>query len=362
VSVGLVGLGYWGPNLLRAFDEIPGTELRWLCDLDPRARLAARQRFPEARVTADFDDLLDDDGLDAVVIATPSPTHASLALRSLEADKHVFVEKPLALSGDDADRVVLTARRRGRCLMVGHVLLYHPAVRKLKELIDDGVLGDLFYVYGNRQNLGKIRQDENALWSLGAHDIAVLHYLLADQPIEVSARGESYLQEGVADVVFCFLRFATGITAHLHLSWLDPHKLRKLTVVGSKQMAVFDDMDVERKLTVYDKNATPRSAESFGEYIQVRFGDIQIPRVPSDEPLRLECEQFVSSIRSSSFEQTGASDAAAVVRILAALQRSLDEGGQPETLDDAPLIRGDALRLVRVAAPDAVGLHPGASA
>ena len=179
--------------------------------------------------------------------------------------------------------------------MVGHVMLFHPAVRKLKELLDSGDLGDIFYLYANRQNLGKVRQDENALWSLGAHDIAVLLYLLEDQPVEVSARGESYVQPGIPDVVFCYLKFATGISAHLHLSWLDPHKLRRLTVVGSERMAVVDDMEPERKLTLYEKSATPRPTGDFGEYIQVRFGDILCPRLPNDEPLRVECEHFVSS-------------------------------------------------------------------
>jgi predicted dehydrogenase len=345
VTIGIVGLGYWGPNLARTFDELPGADLRWLCDVSPETRLAFCNRFPTARVTADINDLLSDDTLDAIVIATPSRTHASLARRALEADKHVFVEKPLALSGEDADELVQEAERRCRCLMVGHVLLFHPAVRKLKEYVDLGHLGDVYYVYGNRQNLGKIRRDENALWSLGAHDVAMLLYLLEDEPIEVSARGECYLREGISDVVFCFMKFATGISAHLHLSWLDPHKMRRLTVVGSKQMAVFDDMESERKLTVYQKTVTTRRAENFGEYAQVRFGDIVIPRVANDEPLRLECEHFVSGVRAGA-RLTGAHESATVVKILDALQHSLDRGGLPEMLGGSPVPTLPPLRSV----------------
>ena len=331
VSVGVVGLGYWGPNLARAFDGLPQAELAWLCDARPETRLALKPRFPNARMTSEYADLLDDDSLDAVVIATPSPTHHELALQALEADKHVFVEKPLALSYAHALELVRVAEQRQRCLMVGHVMLFHPAVRKLKELLDRGELGDIFYLYSNRQNLGKVRQDENALWSLGAHDIAVLLYLLEDQPVEVSARGESYVQPGIPDVVFCYLKFATGISAHLHLSWLDPHKLRRLTVVGSERMAVVDDMEPERKLTLYEKSATPRPTGDFGEYVQVRFGDIICPRLPNDEPLRVECEYFVSAVRSGAFTSTRARESASVVEILEALQRSLDGEGSAES-------------------------------
>jgi predicted dehydrogenase len=337
VTVGIVGLGYWGPNLARTFEDMPQAELRWLCDRSGEVRMRMRPRFPNARFTGDFGDLLDDDTLDAVVIATPSPTHYDLVREALEADKHVFVEKPLALCGDDAQRLVDLAEQRQRSLMVGHVLLFHPAVRKLKELIATGHLGELYYLYANRQNLGKVRQDENALWSLGAHDLSVLLYLLEDQPIEVSARGESYVQEGVADVVFCYLKFATGISAHLHLSWLDPHKMRRLTAVGSERMAVVDDMETERKLTIYEKSASSRKTDTFGEYVQVSFGDIVCPRLANDEPLRLECEHFVLTIRSSGQAATGAREAATVVDVLDALQRSLDGGGVAESIHEPPV-------------------------
>jgi predicted dehydrogenase len=329
VSIAVAGLGYWGPNLARVFSDLPQVDLRWLCDASPDVQLAMRSRYPGIRTTPELDDLLQDELLDAVAIATPVATHFELARRALEADKHVFVEKPLALSSAEGEELVRIAEARKRKLMVGHVLLFHPAVRRLKELLDSGQLGDLYYLYGNRQNLGKVRRDENALWSLGAHDIAVILHLLGDEPVEVSARGESYVQAGVADVVFCYLRFATGIGAHMHLSWLDPHKMRRLTAVGSQRMAVFDDMELERKLTIYEKSAAPRTTATYGEYVQVRFGDIVSPRVPNDEPLRVECEEFVAAIRSGTDVPAGPREGLAVVRVLEALQRSLDAGGLP---------------------------------
>jgi predicted dehydrogenase len=329
LTVGVVGLGYWGPNLARTFEDLPQADLRWLCDANPEIRLRIKSRYPDCHLAADIDELLADETLDAVVIATPAPTHYELATRALEADKHVLVEKPLALDGTEADELVRLADRRSRHLMVGHVLLFHPAVAVLKQLIDDGELGDVYYLYGNRQNLGKVRRDENALWSLGAHDLSVLLYLLGDEPIEVSARGECYVQPGIADMVFCYLTFATGISAHMHLSWLDPHKLRRLTAVGSKRMAVFDDMETERKLTIYEKFAIPARTEAFGEYVQVRFGDIVCPRVPNDEPLRLECEHFLATIKSPGQARASGREASAVVHVLDALQHSLDNGGVP---------------------------------
>jgi predicted dehydrogenase len=335
ISIGVVGLGYWGPNLARTFDDLPQVDLRWLCDQSDEVQVAMRARHPRARITGEFDDLLEDEHLDAVAVATPVATHYELARRVLEADKHVFVEKPLALTSREADDLVELAARRDRRLMVGHVLLYHPAVRRLKDLVDSGHLGDIYYLYGNRQNLGKVRRDENALWSLGAHDVAVILHLLGDEPIEVTARGESYVQPGVADVVFCYLKFATGIGAHLHLSWLDPHKIRRLTAVGSQRMAVFDDMELERKLTVYEKSAALPKPESFGEYVQVRFGDIISPRVGNDEPLRVECEHFLTTIRAPGGNGFTAREGAAVVTVLEALQRSLESNGLSQ------VVRGD---------------------
>ncbi len=322
IRLGVTGLGYWGPNLARNFAAIPGCELAWLCDASEQARARLGPSFPGARATADLDDLLNDPELDAVALATPVPTHAELAMRVAEAGKHCFVEKPLATTAADAERAVAAAERAGRILMVGHLLEYHPAVDTLKELVDGGELGSLYYLYGNRLNLGKLRADENALWSLGAHDVSVMLHLTGEAPEECSAHGESYVREGVQDVVFCYLRFPSGIVAHLHLSWLDPHKERRLTVVGARRMATFDDMQIEGKLTVYDKGFD-EDARSWGEYI-TRSGESFSPRIANVEPLRVECEHFVECIRTGATPRSDGHSGLRVVRVLEQLQRSLE--------------------------------------
>ena len=319
-TVGLAGLGPWGSNLARNFNEL--ARLTWVCDASEERLAAAAARYPSARATMSFDDLLQDEAVEAVVVATPVPTHADLARRALAAGKHVFVEKPMAMGADDGEALVALAEERGLALMPGHLLLYHPGVLKLKELVDAGELGDVLYVYGNRQNLGTIRPDENALWSLGVHDLSVILYLLGEEPAEVLARGESFLKEGIEDVVFCHLRFPSGKAAHMHLSWLDPHKMRRMTVVGTEKMAVFDDMELDRKVTVYDSAAEP-SLRSYGEW-STRIGDVYSPRVPNAEPLRLECEHFLGLVRGEGDRMAAARSGLAVVRALEQLQASLE--------------------------------------
>ena len=322
-SVGVVGLGYWGPNLARNFDRLPDAELTWLCDSSEEALERWGRSFPSARTTTRLEDLLGDESLDAVVVATPVPSHAKLAIQVLAAGKHCFVEKPLAQSEKEAEAVVEAARAAGRVLMVGHLLEYHPGVERLAELVGSGELGELRYIYSNRLNLGKHRQDENALWSLGAHDLSVILMLAGEEPYDWTAMGESYVQSGVEDVVFALMRFRSGLIAHMHLSWLDPHKERRFTVVGSKRMATFDDMELERKLTVYDKGFD-EDYSSYGEYI-ARSGDVFSPRISNEEPLRIECRHFVDCIRDGTEPRSGAESALRVVRALERLQRSLTE-------------------------------------
>jgi len=326
IRVAVAGLGYWGPNLARNFEALPGTELRWLCDGSVAPLERMRSRFRESRFTDSLEEVLADEETDAVVIATPIATHARLARLTLEAGKHCFVERPLAQSVAEAEDVLNAAREANRTLMVGHLLEYHPGVERLKELADSGELGRLLYIYGNRLNLGKLRADENALWSLGAHDVSVVLRLAGEEPVECRSLGESYMRGGVEDVVFCFMRFPSGLAAHLHLSWLDPHKERRFTVVGSKRMATFDDMEIERKVTVYDKGFD-EDYENFGEYIQ-RTGDIWSPKVPNDEPLRLECAHFISCIREGTPPRSGAESGLRVVRVLEELQRSLEQSSR----------------------------------
>jgi predicted dehydrogenase len=317
--VGVAGLGHWGKNLVRNFDAL--ADLRVLCDLSPELRESFARRHPGARVTEDFGELVDDPELDAVVISTPVPTHYALAKQALEAGKHVFVEKPPAMRGEEMEELVALAAERELTCMPGHLLLYHPAVRKLKQLVDAGELGDVLCVYGNRQNLGIIRKDENALWSLGVHDLSVILYLLDEEPSEAWAHGNAFLNAGVEDVVFCYLRFPSGKIAHMHLSWLDPHKMRRITVVGRDKMVVFDDMDPERKVTIYEKGPW-QAAETYGEW-QTRTGDIYSPKIPNDEPLRLECQHFLALVRGDGDRGQVARDGLAVVRTLEQLQSSL---------------------------------------
>jgi predicted dehydrogenase len=335
VRVGVVGLGYWGPNLARNFDRLADAELAYCCDLEAANLAKARDLYPGAVVTDDLEELLADQSLDAVVVATSVPTHYPLGKRVLEAGKHAFIEKPIALRAADAEDLVATAEAHGVKLMVGHLLEYHPAVAKMKQLVDDGELGKVFYVYANRLNLGKVRTDENALWSLGPHDISVINYLTGEEPEEVSARGECYLQDDVEDVVFGYIRYPSGVIGHLHVSWLDPHKSRKITVVGSSKMVVFDDMEADRKVTVYDKGATTTRTkfETYGEFVTLHFGDIHIPKIGNEEPLRVECQHFVDCIRDDRQPRSDGRDALNVVRVLDAMERSLRNGGQPVRTD-----------------------------
>ena len=322
MRVGVAGLGYWGPNLARNFDELG--DLAWICEADGERLAAFAIRYPDADHTSSYEEMLADDSLDAVVISTPVPTHYELAKQALQAGKHVLVEKPPAMRAAEMDELVALAAERDLVLMPGHLLLYHPGVQKLKELIDQGELGEVLCVYGNRQNLGIVRTNENALWSLGVHDLSVILYLLDEDPVEAIALGRDFLQPGVEDVVFCYLRFPSGRIAHMHLSWLDPHKMRKMTVVGSEKMAVFDDMELDRKVTVYEK-APWKPVNTYGEW-QTRTGDIHIPKIATDEPLRLECRHFLSLVEGDGDRARVARDGARVVRALDMLTTSLNGG------------------------------------
>ena len=322
IRVAHAGVGGWGRNVARVAGEL--AELAWICDVDQERLDEYAKRYPEARTTASFADALADEQVEAVTIATPVPTHHTLAKQALEAGKHVFVEKPPAMRAEEMEELLALAQERDLVLMPGHLLLYHPGLRRVKELVDAGELGEVACVYGNRQNLGVIRSNENALWSLGVHDLSVILWLLGEEPSEAVAYGMDYLQEGIEDVVFCFLRFPSGKVAHMHLSWLDPHKMRKMTVVGREKMVVFDDMELERKVTVYEK-APWEPAESYGEW-RTRTGDIYSPKIANDEPLRLELQHFRELVREGPGDHREARDGLAVVRALDRLTESLRDG------------------------------------
>jgi predicted dehydrogenase len=328
--VGVVGLGYWGSNVARNLEALPGCELAWCCDSDRERRERLRGAFRGARLTADLNEVLDDESVAAVAIATPVSTHGTLAALTLAAGKHCFVEKPLACEVAEAERVVGLAAERERTLMVGHLLAYHPALVALRDLCDAGELGELRYVYSQRLNLGRLRADENALWSLGAHDVSAILALTGDVPAQVSARGSSYVRPGVEDVVFAHLAFADGLTGHIHVSWLDPRKERRLTVVGSRRMATFDDMERERTLTVFDKGFDPDAAIE-GDYV-ARSGEQRSPAVSRREPLRIELEHFLDCVRQGAVPRTDGAEGLRVVQVLSGLQESLDAGGEAVAL------------------------------
>ncbi len=333
VEVGQLGVGYWGRNLLRNFAGLDACNLRWVCDPSEKVRDTVSATHPGVQVTDDDAELMDDSELDAVVIATPAPSHAEIAVRALRAGKHVYVEKPMALTVDDAERVVGAAEEAGKILMVGHLLEYHPAFVHVKEMIGSGELGDVHYLYSTRVNLGKVRADENALWSLAPHDISIALMMIDDDPVSVTATGHAYLQPGIEDVAFLCIRFGGGHMAHCHVSWLDPHKTRQLTVVGTKKMVVVDDMEPSEKIRVYDKGVNwTGDYNNYAEALTLREGDIHVPHLKMTEPLQVECRTFLDSIESGVPPRSDGEDGLAVVRILAAADESLKNDGRPVDL------------------------------
>ncbi len=326
-GVVVVGAGGWGKNHVRNFHGLGA--LKGICDRDEALLASHAETYPGVKASSDLRTFLDDDDIGAAVVATDAPSHASVALELLRAGKDVLVEKPLSLGSEDASALVQMARAKGRMLMVGHLLLYHPAVIRLKGLIDSGELGEVLYVVCRRLNLGVVRRDENAWWSLAPHDISVANFLLDAEPVAVAAHGGVFLQEGIEDVVFGTLRYPSGRVAHVHVSWLDPHKTRMLTVVGSKKMAVFDDTSPDQKLTIYDKGVEPPPASlRYEEGVRVRTGDIVVPAVRMAEPLRRECEAFLDACRSRVAPLADGVSGLGVVRALEAGARSLREGGR----------------------------------
>jgi predicted dehydrogenase len=311
IRLGIAGFGGWGRNVLRAFGGVQGARIAGLCDPDPARLAAARQQHPDAEASLDYAPMVEDPRLDAIVLATPADMHYAMARQALAAGKHVYVEKPLTLGVEEAEELVNLAKRHGRKLMVGHLLEYHPAVNFMKEYIRSGELGEVLYIYARRLNLGVVRRTENAFWSLAPHDISVALYLLDEEPVDVAARGASYLQPGIEDVVFANLTFPGGKMAQIHVSWLDPHKVREIVVVGSHGMLVFDDMVSTGKVTIRDKRATVENGE-----ILLHNGEVITPDIPNDPPLDLEAQHFVDSIRFDRAPRSDGRDGLRVVRIL----------------------------------------------
>lgn len=338
VEIAVVGAGYWGKNLVRNFYQVKGGRLKYVVELDAPKRTKMEADFPGVKGLAQLDDALADPAIQGIVIATPAPAHYVMAKRALEAGKHVYVEKPLTLTVADAADLVETAHRTGRKLMVGHLMEYHSAINWLKNYIDRGEIGDVLYMYTQRVNLGIVRSNENALWSLAPHDISIILYLLGQEPEMVRATGQCYLQEGIEDVVFVTLHFPGKQMAQIHVSWLDPHKDRKLTIVGKKRMVVFDDTAATEKIKIFDRsvNASQEYA-NFAEYLTIRNGDIYLPYIEMKEPLAIECAHFIQCIAEDRTPRSDGRDGLRVVKLLDAAQRSLKGGGVPVSITPEPL-------------------------
>ena len=337
--MGVVGLGYWGPNLVRNVVDSPRAELAWLCDSNPRALLPLGRRYPTARRSADFTEMLADPALDAVLIATPISTHHALASAALAARKHVWIEKPFASSSAEALDLAERAERAGVVLLPGHTFLYSPSVVKIKELIDSGELGEIFFVSMSRVNLGLHQPDASVVWDLGPHDFSILRYWLDELPSEMSAMTRSCVLPGVPDVAFVNMRFATGAIAHLELSWLSPSKLRRTTVIGSSKMVVYDDTSPE-PVRIFDSGASLRDPESFGEFqLSYRTGSILSPRIDATEPLSLEIADFCAAILDGTPVRSSVAIGLDVVRSIEAVEDSLAAGGSTVSVSSRPVVR-----------------------
>jgi predicted dehydrogenase len=330
IGVGVIGAGYWGPKHIRNFSQLQGARVTMVVDLDPERLAVTRSQYPGVRLSTDYQEALLSQDVDALVVATPVSTHFRFAREALLAGKHVLVEKPIAASSAEAEHLVEIAERRDRVLMVGHTFLFNPAVRVLRDLVRSGELGEVYYAHTQRLNLGLFQRDINVMWDLAPHDLSILMYVLGMDPVAVSAHGSACIQPRIEDVAYLNVAFVTGVRAEIHVSWLDPSKVRRVTIVGSKKMAVYDDVETLEKIRLYDKGveAPPRTG-SFGEFqLSYRYGSITIPYLPSTEPLRLECEHFLECVRTGSTPLSDGHQGAQVVRVLETAQASLDDGGR----------------------------------
>ncbi len=328
-GIAVVGLGYWGPNWIRNLSQLQSLGRIVACDLDPARRQHIADLYPAVETTASLDAAIEDPSIEALVVATPVSTHYPIARKALEAGKSVLVEKPLALSRADAGQLVRIARRNGAVLMVGHTFEYSAPVLKVAELISSGELGEIFYISSVRANLGLFQQDVNVAWDLATHDISIILMLMGRMPESVSCHGRSHYRSEVEDVAMLALHFASNVIAFIHVSWLDPNKIRRTTIVGSRKMLVYDDTDPQEKIRIYDKGVTvQRYYDSYEDFqFAYRYGDVRIPRIEEREPLRLECEHFIECIRTGRTPRTDGANGLRVVSVLEAAERSMRNGG-----------------------------------
>jgi predicted dehydrogenase len=333
-KVAIVGYGYWGPNLLRNYVELPGAWVQWVCDTRSEALAKAHSRYPAVAGTTDYQDVLTDSKVDAVVIATPISTHFPLAKAALLAGKHVFVEKPMTGSTTEAMELVQLADTRGLTLMVGHTFVFSPPVRKVKEIVASGELGDIYFITSTRVNLGLHQKDVSVVWDLAPHDLSILHYWLGETPTSVSVMGRACVNRGIPDVAFVNLRFPSAVVAELQVAWLSPMKLRRTIVVGSKKMLLYDDTESVEKVKIFDHGVDFRDPETFGEYqLSYRTGDILSPKIGGSEPLFLEASHFLECLENGTRPITDGAAGLAVVASLEAADYSLHHGGSIQTIE-----------------------------
>ena len=330
LTVAVIGCGYWGPNFIRNFAQFPNVHMKVAVDLNKERLRHVAQLYPSVATTTSLDEIVADPGIDAAVVATPVSTHHPITKRLLEAGKHVLVEKPMAASIAEAEDLKRIADDRGLVLMAGHTFLYTAAVNKMRDLISSGELGHVYYISTTRVNLGLFQEDINVVWDLAPHDISILNYILASEPDAVSASGQAYIQSGIEDVAFLNLRYPGDIVAHVHVSWLNPDKIRRTTVVGSKKMLVFDDVSTQEKIRVYDKGVSVQPHyDTFGEFqLSYRFGDIYTPRLDDSEPLKNECQHFVQCIGRREVPRSNGTAGLSVVRVIERACDSIRENGR----------------------------------
>ena len=330
MKVGLIGYGYWGPNLLRNLHETDGVEVIRCVDLRPERRDAASKRYPTVQVSADVDEILSDPAIDAVVLATPVFTHHDLAKRALEANKHVLVEKPMSRTVEEAEELIKVAESNNLVLIVDHTFVYTGAVRRMKEIIDAGEMGELYYFDSVRVNLGLFQHDIDVIWDLAPHDVSILTYLILDKPQSVSAVGADHTGRGLLDVAYLTLYFANNLIAHFHVNWLSPVKVRQNLIGGSRRMLVYDDMEPSEKVRVYDRGIQVRSQDGiYKALVDYRMGDVWSPKLDVREALSVECEHFVNCVRTGKRPNSDGQSGLRVVKILEAASASIANGGHP---------------------------------
>jgi predicted dehydrogenase len=339
INMGIVGCGYWGPNLTRNFRSTPGIDVQYLCDTNEKRLSHMHQLYPEVKGSTDFEHLLNGVGLDAIAIATSPSTHFDLAQKSLLAGKHTFVEKPMAMSVEQCQTLLELAQRQKLTFMVGHTFIYSSPVRKIKQIVDAGDLGEILYISCQRLNLGLFQKDTNVIWDLAPHDLSIILYLLGESPLTVNCQGQSHMNPGIEDVTSMSLTFAGGSFASIQSSWLDPNKIRKMTIVGSRRMIVYDDMEPLEKIRIFDKRVdAPPHYDTFAEFqYSYHYGDMYSPYVQQSEPLKVECQHFLDCIKSGQTPESSAQDGLDVVRILEAASASLRQGGNQIRLADMSL-------------------------